>query len=155
MAILPTHALSRTRELSWFSWISGRHLTKPFILFVVLCICINFYLLPYPCSQRPRPRSPMSGPLARPAPEHLPAAAPSQDVLWSKHASSVKDAFLHAYGGYERYTTYPDEDPKAMSGIICNPPFLSPTRHLPYVSDILCRKIRTSRVFPSWFICSR
>lgn len=37
------------------------------------------------------------------------------DPVWFNRATSVKDAFLHAYGGYERYTTFPDDELKPIS----------------------------------------
>src|ERR1700722_16448515 len=33
----------------------------------------------------------------------------------SQRAASVKHAFLHAYGGYEMYTTFPDDELKPIS----------------------------------------
>jgi hypothetical protein len=37
------------------------------------------------------------------------------DPIWSNRSLSVKEAFLHAYGGYEKYTTFPDDELKPVS----------------------------------------
>lgn len=41
--------------------------------------------------------------------------APTPDPVWARRASSVKEAFQHAYGGYEKYTTFPDDELKPVS----------------------------------------
>lgn len=40
---------------------------------------------------------------------------PSDNLIWSKHTASVKEAFLHAYGGYEMHTTFPDDELRPVS----------------------------------------
>jgi hypothetical protein len=40
---------------------------------------------------------------------------PSHNSVWSKHTASVKEAFLHAYEGYERHTTFPDDELRPVS----------------------------------------
>jgi mannosyl-oligosaccharide alpha-1,2-mannosidase len=42
-------------------------------------------------------------------------SAPIRDSAWLKRAVSVKEAFLHAYGGYENYTTFPDDELRPIS----------------------------------------
>jgi mannosyl-oligosaccharide alpha-1,2-mannosidase len=44
-----------------------------------------------------------------------PPAAPTPKPVWSERAASVKEAFLHAYGGYERGTNFPDDELKPVS----------------------------------------
>jgi hypothetical protein len=63
--------------------------------------------------------TPIRPPHFPPRPPHPPRPprppADSHDPVWSLRAASVKDAFKHAYGGYERYTTFPDDELKPVS----------------------------------------
>jgi hypothetical protein len=42
-------------------------------------------------------------------------SSPVNDPVWSQRAASVKDAFSHAYGGYQRHTVFPDDELKPIS----------------------------------------
>lgn len=87
------------------------------LLFSIAGIAIVGYLFwPGPPLPRP-PIEPNTGiPLPRPPIEpNTDVLSPSHDPIWPNRAVSVKDAFLHAYGGYEKYTTFPDDELRPIS----------------------------------------
>jgi hypothetical protein len=40
---------------------------------------------------------------------------PTDNSTWLRRASSVKEAFQYAYGGYDKYTTFPDDELRPVS----------------------------------------
>jgi hypothetical protein len=64
---------------------------------VLLCILVLLFVF------WPKPAPP-------PTLKSPPPGYDSDDPVWSTRAASVKDAFLHAYHGYESHTTFPDDE---------------------------------------------
>lgn len=79
------------------------------IFFSIIGIAIVSYLFwPGPGIPPPRPPRPQKDPGAD-------ILLPSHDPVWLNRSASVKDAFIHAYGGYEKYTTFPDDELRPIS----------------------------------------
>lgn len=54
----------------------------------------------------------------RPAPDfdtYIQPPTHDPQAVWVRRASSVKDALQHAYRGYEKYTTFPDDELRPVS----------------------------------------
>jgi mannosyl-oligosaccharide alpha-1,2-mannosidase len=55
-------------------------------------------------------------PPTRPPTNSMTGIAPLRNnSIWPLRAASVKEAFQHAYGGYEKYTTFPDDELRPVS----------------------------------------
>jgi hypothetical protein len=102
LEMLPTHAVPP--RLNTHGWSDRRPKTRwGIILLSVAGIGMGGYMF-WPAM----PPRPSVGSSIRIQP-------PTQDPVWARRASSVKEAFQHAYGGYERYTTFPDDELKPVS----------------------------------------
>lgn len=126
LEMLPNH--STPRNLAQSKGFTRRYRCGITFLFSVAGVGIVYYLL---WGREPFPPPPIGHGPDGPPPSHDsalfpghdpvplsghdPVNPPIQDSVWPSRAASVKDAFLHAYGGYERYTTFPDDELRPVS----------------------------------------
>lgn len=54
----------------------------------------------------PPPRPPHRGPSLH---EHTPPTSPQEKLIWERRKGVIREAFQHAYGGYERFAFGYDE----------------------------------------------
>ena len=107
LEMLPTHSGARKPNVHDqtipFSRFCIAHRGLTFLLVIAGIVSVVYLFWPGPTWLH-RPTSPDSD-----------NGSPIHDPLWSSRAVSVKEAFLHAYGGYEKYTTFPDDELRPVS----------------------------------------
>jgi len=105
--MLPTHTLRRPsgqfQSVRFVRRCAARYGT-PLLLGITGIAIVGYFFWHVP-SPPPRP----------PIPINFEIHPPSYDLIWTKRSASVKEAFLHAYSGYEKYTTFPDDELRPIS----------------------------------------
>ena len=118
LEMLPTHSTARRSNLRTPFIRPGRRFAArygvPLILGVAGIAVFGYLFWPGGFGRR-GPRPPPIGPDSDNIVVFQP---PSPKLIWLERAASVKEAFVHAYGGYEKYTTFPDDElrPTSHSG---------------------------------------
>jgi hypothetical protein len=117
LEMLPTHSTTRRPNTHTTFIRLGRRLAArygvPLLLGIAGMTVFGYLFWPGGFApHRPRPRPPPIGPDIDDIVDIHP---PSPNLIWLERGASVKEAFVHAYGGYEKYTTFPDDELRPIS----------------------------------------